>query len=201
LAGGGSRALLTYRYRDLGELQGVYHAEVKGLSEADSLLFLEHELAARGFPSIAHWLAEKGDTYQQLQETIAFTRGWPLALQLVIGLRISLPLSSVYELLQSVTVDVRVEALYEFLFRQELHLLSVQTRDLLTRAFACQSGYYVSELVTLEAQPPGDILPLLGELAQVSLLYAIRQDRPGLGPEDYFYVHPMLHHLLRKIAG
>jgi hypothetical protein len=201
LLGGNSRALLTYRYRDLGELQGVYHVAVQGLREADSMLFVENELAARGFPSVLKWLAEKGDTEQQLQETISLTRGWPLALQLVIGLRTALPLASVYALLKGVTVDRRVEALYEFLFRQELNLLSDPARDLLTRAFARQSGYYVSELINLMAQPAGDVLPLLGELARVSLLYAHRHNRPRMEPEDYFYVHPLLHHLLRKVIS
>jgi hypothetical protein len=200
LEGSDSRALITYRYRDLKELCGVFSVSVTGLSESDSLTFLQKELKARGYGGLRKWVEEKGDDRETLLRIIALTRSLPLALQLVIGLRVSLPLASVYHLLCDITTDTRVEEIYEFLYREELRLLSAYSRVLLVSAFSKQLGYFRSELIDTVGTSAEDALVRLAELGRASLVHSVSRQRAGVGREDYFYVHPMLHQLLNRIG-
>jgi hypothetical protein len=194
-----SCGLLTYRYRDLGELNEVYAIGVQGLNRSNSLTFLQRELETRGHDGLKAWMDERNDDRTTLLKIIDLTRGLPLALQLVVGLRVTLPLTSIFTLLQEVTADARVEDLYEFLYRTELAQLSSDTRQLLTAAFARQPGYFLSDLSVETGFSEADLLTQMAELSRLSLVYSLRRDRSDQGREDFFYVHPMLHQLLHKM--
>lgn len=196
----GSRALMTFRFKDLADLRGVYNVGVEGLGEVGSIEFIKRELEARGFGELQAWLDEKGDRYETLAAIISLVRGLPLALQLVVGMRVSLPLSSVRDALCDVTSDTHVEQIYEFLFRKELELLSVKARRLLISAFSKQQGFFWDELVVLDGTQAEETRTKLAELGRISLIYAVNRPTPDGGDEDYFYIHPMLHQLLRKRA-
>jgi hypothetical protein len=199
LRGSSSCGLLTYRYRDLGELNEVYAIGVQGLDQSNSLTFLQHELRARGYDGLRAWLDEKEDDRTTLIKIIDLTRGLPLALQLVVGLRVTLTLTSILTLLQEVTVDTRVEDLYEFLYRTELGNLSSDMRQMLIAVFSRQPGYFLGDLEAETGLSEAELLPRMAELGRLSLVYSLRRDHPDRGREDFFYVHPMLHQLLQKM--
>jgi hypothetical protein len=193
-----SRGILTHRYRNLGDITGLYQVNVEGLSDSDSYRFLECELQTRGHENILSWLKEKGDSEDNLREVITFTRGLPLALQLVVGLRTTLPLPSVLDVLHKVTADTRVEQIYEFLFARELEILSDGAFNLLISVFSKQVGFYRSEIENLTQKSPEDVLRELTELSLLSLVYSINRERSETKSEDYFFIHPMLHELLKN---
>lgn len=199
LIGSESRGLITYRYSDLGDLHNVRSIGIEGLNQSDSFLFIEKELQTRGYAKLEEWLKEKGDSQDILIKVIELTRGLPLALQLTIGLHNSLSLSSIYDLIRDVKTDVRVEDIYSFLYREELRLLSNASLDLLASVFAKQLGLFRSEINNIVNLPPEQTLSSLIELGRFSLIQSVSKNHSGIGNEDFFFVHPMLHQLLNHV--
>jgi hypothetical protein len=190
-----SRVLITYRYTDVGELENVSTVNVISLSPSDSFRFLENELKVRGYQTVDEWLYERGETKEILKQVLGLTRGLPLAIQLVVGLRSSLPLSTIYYSLGNVASDSRIDDLYHFLYATEIQQISEDSKITLYKLFSQQDGWFASDLTNYLGKFPEQELR---ELTRYSLLYALNRERDNGKREDFFYIHPMLQRFLCK---
>ena len=158
------------------------------LAESDSLALVRHEARLRGLREVA----EGSD--EALRPVLAVTGGNPLAIKLVVGQLVSLPLSQVLTALE--TAQPSTGLFYEYLYRASWDLLSVPARRLLTHAALLpgSSGTW-EDLLAISALPGADLAVAIAELTARSLLQA------GGLEEKTYTIHPLTRHFVMSQAA
>jgi hypothetical protein len=178
-----SKFLLTGRHRVEQEARALSIVTIHELAESESLAFMRHEGRLRGLPE----LTEASD--DSLRSILSVTGGNPLAIKLVIGQAVSLPLSHVLAALQA--AQAGADALYEYLYCASWDLLSAPARDLLLQvARLPDCGGTWEELSGNAGLSQEDLASAVEELTSHSLLEAA-----GLEEKTYT-IHPLTHHFV-----
>ena len=174
-----SKFLLTSRHwLDLDVGQSVVWLDQ--LSESESLALLRHEAHLRGLREVA---ASSDDV---LRPILAVTGGNPLALKLVAGQLISLPLSRILAGLEA--SQPAVDPFYRYLYSMSWDLVSERAQHLLRRmaeSQACEASW--EDLATISGLPGDDLNVLIDELVTHSLVQAA-------GFEKTYSLHPLTQH-------
>jgi len=158
------------------------------LAESDSLALIRHEARLRGLREVA----EASD--EALHPILAVTGGNPLAMKLVVGQLVSLPLNRVLAALE--TAQPGIDPFYQYLYRASWDLLSAPAQHLLLHmALLPDSGGTWEDLLTVSALPDEDLTTAVVELTAHSLLQAA-----GL-EEKIYTVHPLTRHFVSGQTG
>jgi len=158
------------------------------LAELDGLALIRHEAGLRGMTEVA----EASD--DPLQRILAVTGGNPLAIKLVVGHLLSLPLTRVLHDLES--VEPASAEFYGYLYRTSWDLLSAPAKHLLVQMDRLPpSGGTWEELAAISELPPGDLTSAVAELTTHSLLLG-----SGFDPKTYC-IHPLTAHFITSQGG
>jgi hypothetical protein len=178
-----SKFLLTSRYRINPDTCPSSVLTVHELADLDSLAFIRHEGQLRGLQE----LEEAGDDV--LHSILAVTGGNPLAIKLVVGQLVNLPLSRVLATLQS--AQPASDPLYNYLYCTTWDLLSATAQRLLLHmALVPASGGTWEDLAAVTSLPEPELAAAIGELATCSLLQVA-----GLEEKTYS-IHPLTRHFV-----
>lgn len=175
-----SKFLLTSRHwldSDVG--QSVLWLD--HLAEPDSLALIRHEAHLRG-------LAEVADASDDaLHPILAVTGGNPLAIKLVLGQLVSLPLGRILAALK--TAQPETDAFYQHLYRVSWELVSSPAQHLLLRMAELQAaGATWEDLSAISGLSGDDLASAIRSLTGHSLLQAS-------GFEEKIYsLHPLTLH-------
>ncbi len=181
-----SKFLLTSRHR-VSPCPGLSALPLDELAEPDALALLHYEGRQRGLPEVAQ--ADE----EALRPILAVTGGNPLALKLVVGQLVSLPLSRVLADLK--TVQPGIDPFYQYLYRRSWDLLSAPARHLLLHmALLPASGGEWEDLSALTGLSDAELASAITELIACSLLQA------G-GLEKTYTIHPLTHHFISNQAA
>jgi len=175
-----SKFLLTSRHWLEADV-GPSVLSLDQLAEPDSLDLIRHEAHLRGLPEVAN------ATDDALHRILAVTGGNPLAIKLVVGQLMSLPLSRILAALQTVQPDT--DAFYQYLYRISWDLVSAPAQHLLLQmARLPASGGTWEDLSVISGLSGNDLDSAIETLAGHSLLQAS-------GFEDKIYgLHPLTYH-------
>ena len=150
------------------------------LSEQESLALLRHEAHLRGLPEVV----EAGD--ETLSPILTVTGGNPLAIKLVVGQLVSLPLSRILAALE--TAQPGAESFYQYLYRVSWELLSAPAKLLLMRMVKLpSSGGPWQDLSAVSGLSAEDLASAIEDLTTHSLLQAV-------GFEKTYSLHPLTRH-------
>jgi hypothetical protein len=147
------------------------------LSEADSLALIRHEAHRQGLKEVV----EASD--DALRPILAVTGGHALALRLVVGQLVSLPLSRILVALEA--AQPGADPFYEYLYRVSWDLLSAPARHLLWRMAevqACEVNW--EDLAAISGLHGDNLNSAIEELAAHSLIQAA-------GIEKMYSLHPL----------
>jgi hypothetical protein len=182
-----SKFLFTGRHRVLADV-GPSVLSLDQLAEPDGLSLIRHEGQERGLEDVA----EASD--DALRPILAVTGGNPLAIRLVVGQLISLPLSHILSALES--AQPGTDPFYQYLFGVSWALLSEPAQHLLTRiALLSASGGTWEELSAIGSLSSGELASAIAELTTHSLLQAVGLD------EKIYTIHPLTHHFVASKAA
>ncbi len=174
-----SKFLLTSRHW-LAAQVGPSVLLLDQLPEMQSLALIRHEAHLRGMPEVA----EAGD--EALHPILTVTGGNPLAIKLVVGQLVSLPLSRILATLE--TAQPGTESFYRYLYRVSWELLSAPAKLLLMRMVELPTGRGTWEdLSAVSGLSGDDVASAVEELTTHSLLQAV-------GFEKTYSLHPLTHH-------
>ncbi len=174
-----SKFLLTSRHWLESDV-GPSVISLDQLAEPESLALIRHEARLRGLQEVA----DASD--DALQPILAVTGGNPLAIKLVVGQLVSLPLSQILAALQS--AQPGTDSLYQYLYRVSWDLISAPAQHLLRRMAELPAGGGTWEGLSAISGLFGDDLNLaIEELATHSLVQAV-------GLEKTYSLHPLTHH-------
>lgn len=180
-----SKFLFTSRYR-LPPCPGLSALPVDELAEPDALALLRYEGQQRGLLEVA-----QADN-EALRPILAVTGGNPLALKLVVGQLVSLPLSRVLAELK--TVQPETDPFYQYLYRRSWDLLSAPARHLLLcMTLLPAGGGEWEDLAALTGLSDKDLTTAITGLIAHSLLQA------G-GLEKAYTIHPLTHSFIANQA-
>jgi len=177
-----SKFLLTGRHGS-GLNAGLSLRRLDQLAEPESLALIRHEGRLRGLQDVAE------ATDDALRPILAVTGGNPLAMKLVVGQLVSLPLSRVLTALE--TAQPGTDPFYQYLYCACWDQLSAPAQRLLlgmTQLPASGGGW--EELSAVSALPDADLATAIAELIAHSLLQA-----GGLEDKTYT-IHPLTHHFV-----
>jgi hypothetical protein len=158
------------------------------LAKPDSLALIRHEAHLRGLPEVA----EADD--DALRRILAVTGGNPLAIKLVMGQLMSLPLSRILEALKTAQPDT--DAFYQYLYRVSWDLISEPAQHLLLHMARLPAGCGTWEdLAAISNLPGDDLASAIEALTAHSLLQAS-------GFEEKIYsLHPLTYHFAVRRAA
>jgi hypothetical protein len=177
-----SKFLFTSRHR-IEQDTGLSILLLDQLAERDAMALIRHEGHQRGLQEVA------GASDDALLPILAVTGGNPLAIKLVVGQLVTLPLNRVLEGLQ--TIGPGSDSLYQYLYGTAWDLLSDSARDLLSRiASLPKDGVTWDELSAVTSLHDGQLASAIGELTTYSLVQAT-----GLEQKTYC-LHPLTHHFV-----
>lgn len=171
-----SKFLLTSRHwLDLDVGHQVLRLEP--LPEAESLVLIRHEAHRRGLQE----MADASD--DALRPILGVTGGNALAIRLVVGQLVSLPLSRILAALEA--DQPGADPFYEYLYRVSWDLVSAPARHLLRRMAEVQVCEAIWEdLVAISGLDEDDLNSAIEELAAHSLIQAA-------GFEKVYSLHPL----------
>jgi hypothetical protein len=150
------------------------------LAEPESLALIRHEAHLRGLPEVA----DASD--DALHPILGVTGGNPLAIKLVLGQLVSLPLSRILAALQS--PQPGTDSFYQYLYRASWDLISAPARLLLLRMARLPTSEGTWEdLSAISGLIGDDLNSAIEELATHSLVQAV-------GFEKTYSLHPLTHH-------
>jgi hypothetical protein len=174
-----SKFLLTSRH--LLDLDvGHQVLSLDQLPETDSLELIRHEAHRRGLKEVA-------DTSDDsLRPILAVTGGNPLAIKLVVGQLVSLPLSRILAALEA--AQPGADPFYEYLYRVSWDLVSAPARHLLRRMAEVETCEAIwEELAAISGLHGNDLNSAIEELTAHSLIQAA-------GFEKTYSLHPLTQH-------
>ena len=174
-----SKFLLTSRHW-LEAHVGPSVLSLDQLPECENLALIRHEAQLRGLPEVV----EARD--EALQPILTVTGGNPLAIKLVVGQLVSLPLSRILAALE--TAQPGTDPFYQYLYRLSWDLISAPAQRLLLRMvqLPTYSGTW-EDLSAVSGLSGDDLASAIEELATHSLLQAV-------GFEKTYSLHPLTHH-------
>lgn len=178
---GDSKAIVTSRPRL--DLDFVHTLSLKGLSESDSLVFIQADARSRNVADILN--AAK----QDLQKIHTVTGGAPLAMKLIVGQASKLPLKAVLNNMQKARGDI-----YRFIYLASWELLSPEAQKLLLYMGTVVTTCAYEELDSVEiADTEEQLQEAIEEAINLSLLNAadeIQQKR--------YSIHPLTRHFVNN---
>jgi hypothetical protein len=175
-----SKFLLTSRHWLASDV-GQSVLSLDQLTEPESLALIHREAHLRGLPEVA------GASDDALQPILAVTGGNPLAIKLVVGQLVSLPLSRILAALQSARPGT--DSFYQYLYRVSWDLISAQAQHLLRRmARLPGSGGTWEDLSAISGLSGDDLASAIEALTTRSLLQA-----SGFQEKTYS-LHPLTYH-------
>jgi hypothetical protein len=178
-----SKFLLTSRHWPVPDVVGSSVLRLDKPSEPDGLALIRHEGRQRGLREVAE--ANDGT----LQPILEVTGGNPLAIKLVVGQLVSLPLSRALAALE--TAQPGTESFYHYLYQASWDQLSPGGRRLLLgMAQLPSSGGGWEDLVAISDLSEADLAEAIAELTASSLLQA------GGLEEKTYTIHPLTHHFV-----
>lgn len=181
-----SKFLLTSR-RWLEAEVGQSVISLDHLAEPESLTLIRHEAYLRGLPEVA------GGSDDDLRPILTVTGGNPLAMKLVVGQLVSLPLSRILVALKS--AHPGTDPFYEYLYHVSWDLVSAPAQHLLRRmARLPVGGGSWEDLSAISGLLGEDLNSAIEELATHSLVQAV-------GIEKTYSLHPLTRHFaLSQVA-
>jgi hypothetical protein len=175
-----SKFLLTSRHWLASDV-GQSVISLDQLAQPESLALIRHEAHLRGLPEVA----DTGD--DALYSILAVTGGNPLAIKLVVGQLVSLPLSRILAALK--TAQPGTDAFYQYLYRVSWDLISAPARLLLLRMATLPAGTRTWEDLSAISDLSGDDLnAAIEELTTHSLVQASGFE------EKVYSLHPLTYH-------
>jgi hypothetical protein len=182
-----SKFLLTSRHWLVADV-GQSVLSLDQLPGPDSLALIRHEAHLRRLPEVAN------ATDDALHRILAVTGGNPLAIKLVVGQLVSLPLSRILVALQTAQPDT--DAFYQYLYRVSWDLISAPAQHLLLRLAQLPAGCGTWEdLAAISNLPGDDLASAIEALTAHSLLQAS-------GFEEKIYsLHPLTYHFAVRRAS
>jgi hypothetical protein len=175
-----SKLLLTSRHWLASDV-GQSVLSLAQLAKLESLALIRHEAHLRGLPEVA----DAGDDV--LHPILAVTGGNPLAIKLVVGQLVSLPLSRALAALQ--TVQPGTDSFYRYLYRVSWDLISAPAQHLLLRmARLPTSGGTWEDLSAISGLSGKDLASAIETLSGHSLLQASGFE------EKTYTLHPLTYH-------
>lgn len=175
-----SKFLLTSRHWLESEV-GQSVLSLDQLAESESLALIRHEAHLRGLPDVVD---ASNDT---LRAILAVTGGNPLAIKLVVGQLVSLPLSRILATLETAQPDT--DAFYQHLYRVSWDLISAPARHLLRCMAELQAGGGTWEdLSAISGLFGDDLASAIEILISHSLLQASGFE------EKTYSLHPLTYH-------
>ena len=151
------------------------------LAEPESLALIRDEAHLRGLPEVAN------ATDDALHPILAVTGGNPLAIKLVLGQLMSLPLSRILAALK--TAQPGTDAFYQYLYRVSWDLLSAPAQHLLRRMAelpACGGTW--EDLSAISGLSGDDLASAIETLTSHCLLQASGFEEKSYG------LHPLTYH-------
>jgi hypothetical protein len=174
-----SKFLLTSRHWLASDV-GQSVLSLDQLAELESLALIRREAHLRGLPEVA----KAGD--DALHPILAVTGGNPLAIKLVVGQLVSLPLSRILASLK--TAQPGTESFYQYLYSVSWELISAPAQHLLRRMAELQAGGGTWEdLLAISGLLGDDLNSAIEELVSHSLVQAV-------GFEKTYSLHPLTYH-------
>ncbi len=156
------------------------------LAERESLALIRHEAYLRGLTEVA------GASEDALSQILAVTGGNPLAIKLVVGQLVSLPLDYVLAALD--TAEPGADSFYQYVYRLSWDLISAPARHLLRRMVRLPAGEGTWEALSSISSLSGSALAsAIEELTTHSLLQA-----SGFETKTY-HLHPLTYRFAAKV--
>jgi hypothetical protein len=175
-----SKLLLTSRHWLASDV-GQSVLSLDQLAELESLALIRHEAHLRGLPEVA------GAGDDALHPILAVTGGNPLAIKLVVGQLVSLPLSRILAALK--TAQPGTDSFYQYLYSVSWDLISAPAQHLLRRMAELQAGGGTWEdLCAISGLSGNDLASAIESLVTHSLLQA-----SGFEAKTYS-LHPLTQH-------
>jgi hypothetical protein len=175
-----SKFLLTSRHWLESDV-GPSVLSLDQLAEPESLALMRHEAHLRGLPEVA----DASD--DALHPILAVTGGNPLAIKLVVGQLVSLPLSRILAALKTAQPDT--DAFYQHLYRFSWDLISGPAQELLRRMAELPAGGGTWEdLSAVSGLSGNDLASAIETLITHSLLQAVGFE------EKTYSLHPLTYH-------
>jgi hypothetical protein len=183
---GPSKFLLTSRHWPALDAE-LTVLSLDQLAEPDALALIRHEAELRDLPEVAR--AEE----KALHRILAVTGGNPLAIKLIVGQLVSLPLSHVLSTFTDARPDTDV--FYDHVYCASWDLLSPAARDLLlVMASLPASDATWGDLTTATGLSDKELAAALTQLTRYSLVEA-----KGL-EEKRYTLHPLTRHFVLRQA-
>ena len=158
------------------------------LAESESLALIRHEAHLRGLPEVA----DASD--DALYRILAVTGGNPLAIKLVVGQLVSLPLDQVLAALETAQPDT--DSFYQYLYRISWDLVSAPAQHLLRRMARLPAGEGTWEdLSAISGLSGNDLASAIETLTTHSLLQASGFE------EKTYCLHPLTYHFATSQAA
>jgi hypothetical protein len=182
-----SKFLLTGRHW-LGAEVGQSVLSLDQLAKPDSLALIRHEAHLRGLPEVV----EAND--DALYRVLATTGGNPLAIKLVVGQLVSLPLDHILANLRTAQPDT--DSFYQYLYRVSWDLISAPAQHVLLHITQLPaSGGTWEDLSAASGLSGNALASAIEELTTHSLLQVT-------GFEDKTYtIHALTHHFVLSQAA
>jgi hypothetical protein len=175
-----SKFLLTSRHWLASDV-GPSVISLDQLAEPESLALIRHEAHLRGLLEVA----DAGD--DALRPILGVTGGNPLAIKLVVGQLVSLPLSRILAALQ--TAQPGPDSFYQYLYRVSWDLVSTPAQHLLRRMAQLQAGGGTwDDLCVISGLSGDDLASAIESLTSHSLLQASGFE------EKTYSLHPLTYH-------
>jgi hypothetical protein len=183
-----SKFLLTSRHLLEAEV-GQSVLSLDQLAEPDSLALIRHEAHLRGLPEVV----KAND--DALHRILDVTGGNPLAIKLVMGQLVSLPLSRILAALKTAQHDT--DSFYQYLYRISWDLISAPAQHLLRRMARLPAGEGTWEdLSAVSGLSGNDLASAIEALTTRSLLQASGFE------EKTYSLHPLtLHFAISQAAN
>jgi hypothetical protein len=183
-----SKFLLTSRHWLAADV-GQSVLSVEQLAESESLALIRHEAQLRGLHEVA------SATDDVLRPMLSVTGGNPLAIKLVVGQLVSLPLDHVLSSLGTAQPDS--SSFYDYLFSTSWDLVGVLAQDLLLHMaqLPASRGNW-AELTTISGLSEGELASAIESLTSHSLVQV-----SGFEVRSYC-LHPLTFQFaMRQAAG
>jgi hypothetical protein len=175
-----SKFLLTSRHWLASDV-GQSVLSLDQLAEPESLALIRHEAHLRGQPEVA----DASDDV--LHRILTVTGGNPLAIKLVVGQLVSLPLSRILAALK--TAQPGTDSFYQYLYSVSWDLVSAPAQHLLGRMAELQAcGGTWEDLSAISGLSGNELASAIESLAGHSLLQASGFE------EKTYSLHPLTYH-------
>jgi hypothetical protein len=182
-----SKLLLTSRHWLASDV-GQSVLSLDQLAELESLAIIRHEAHLRRLQEVAN------ANDDALHSILAVTGGNPLAIKLVVGQLLSLPLSQVLAALQ--TAQPGTDSFYHYLYRVSWDLISALAQHLLLRmARLPANGSTWEDLSAISGLSGKDLASAIETLTGHSLLQACGFE------EKTYTLHPLTYHFAASQAA